>query len=179
MSSHEGIISAAIEAAAAIASSSVASVYANKNRKILKSQQNNLDDWFKREYYTNALDRSDNQYLIKTMNDKLKKQDEINKSLSVISGATPESIIAEKQKGNNEYANMLANIAQREDDRKGNVYSQYIAGDSSIASLGMKANDDVTNAWASVSKSAMDAAKNIDWSKFSKKTSPDKQDKGH
>ena len=114
-----------LSAAGGIVSAGLSASQANKQDLMLSKQKAENDSWFNKEYYQNALDRSENAQYLKELNDTAKKRTQESRARGAVLGATPEFALAEQQDINKSYADAMGKMAEEETVRKSNAYDKY------------------------------------------------------
>jgi hypothetical protein len=150
-----------LSALGGIASAAVSADQANKQDLLLSQQKAKNDSWFNKEYYQNALDRSENAQLLKQLNEKQNDAMKVARSRAVVTGATPEVVLAEQQNLNNAYANAMGEIAKGETMRKEGVYNKYNQRDIALTEQQRQRLEEKAKALGTVSDNAVTAMSNL------------------
>lgn len=124
-----GIINDSFAAASQAVSAVVAMIQARKAAAAAREEQRKRDAFneqmFKRQYYEDALSRTDTQNMLRnyreTLRDAIRKQE----NTAVVTGETPEAIAATKANNAKAYANAVAGIAAQNSARKDAALANY------------------------------------------------------
>lgn len=119
-----------ISGVAGLASGVFGGIKAGKARKKAQASLNQEktfnENLFNKEYYADAMERSDNVSLLKNMRDMLTQQNKQVAATSVITGGTPEAAAVQKESVNNVLAKSAGNIAASNSYYKDNVMNRYL-----------------------------------------------------
>lgn len=103
---------------------------ANARRKMKQQQQQwNAENeaLYNKDYYGDYTQRADAQNIIKQMRDENKRQDSIDKQTAVVTGATPEVEIANKDMRNRNMSNLFGSLAAQGQQFKDKAQNRYLA----------------------------------------------------
>jgi len=135
--------------------SMVGSANANKKRQTaLDGQVADSNAFFNKEYYTDELNRTENQSMLRTLTDRLKDQNKQAQGTAAITGATPEMVVAQQGNANKAYADVVNRIAGNASMRKDAVMRGWRADKRQL--YGMQDNLDQGRAatWANLGANA-------------------------
>lgn len=131
------MIGSIISGVAGIASGIAGGIKAGKARKNVINSINEEKSFnqslFDKEYNTNAMDRSDNAFLINNLRKMLNDQTNRTQATAAITGATPEAMMAQKEQANDVLANTAGNISQMNSQYKDNVMNRYLGQRQNLA----------------------------------------------
>lgn len=144
-----------------IASAAVSADQANKQDLMLSQQKAKNDSWFNKEYYQDALDRSENAHLLKQLDKQATDRTKVSRARAAVSGETPEVALAEQQAINNMYANAMGEIAKGETIRKEGVYNKYNQRDIALTEQQRQRLAEKAKALGTVSDNAVTAMSNL------------------
>lgn len=135
--------------------SAIGSARANRTR------QNNLDKekaesraFFDREYYTNELDRTENQSAMRSLTDRLKEQTKRSQATNAITGATPEVALAQQNNANKAYADVANRLAGMASQRRSMIASQRNADRRSLYGMQDGIEQAKAQNWANLGSNA-------------------------
>ena len=103
---------------------------ANARRKMqAQTQKWNAENeaLYNKDYYGDYTQRADAQNVIKQMRDETKRQDSIDKNTAVVTGATPEVQIANKDQRNRNMSNLFGSLAAQGQQFKDRAENRYQA----------------------------------------------------
>lgn len=120
-----------------IAGNIVSSILGNsarkKEQKALAAQQAELNadkqenqNQYNKDFYSNALDRTENSAAISRANDFFKQRTAQDRKTAAVTGATPEAVQANKQGYGNAYSNLISNIAASGSEAKDRARALYL-----------------------------------------------------
>jgi hypothetical protein len=113
--------------------SAVGSARNNKQRQAnLDKEKASSNAFFDREYYTDELDRTENQSAMRSLTDKLKEQTKRTQATNAITGATPEVALAQQNNANKAYADVANRLAGMASQRRSVLASQRNADRRSL-----------------------------------------------
>ena len=146
-----------ISAIGGLASAGMSAAQANKQDVLLRQQKAKNDSWFNKEYYQNALDRSENAHLIKELSDNAKQRTKESRARAAVLGSTPEVALAEQQNINNMYAKTAGEIARGETMRKASAYDKYNQTDSLYTEKELQRHKDKAEALGKAAENSLTA----------------------
>ena len=130
------MIGAAIGAVASIGSSIFGGIKKRKamkkQKRILDGQMQENDQWFNAEYGRDVLDNPESRSYLKSISDKLRKQNRAMENNAVATGATHENMLAQKQAANEVMSDAVNNVVAQQTARKDGIRQQYMANKQSI-----------------------------------------------
>lgn len=101
-----------------------------ERRKAEALQQKQMADneaWYNNEYYTDYTKRADSQNLLKRLKETTDSNNKRAEMTAAITGATPESVQAQRDANNKVVTDTYANLAAMGAQHKDNVQQQYLA----------------------------------------------------
>lgn len=114
-------------------SSLVGSAQLNKTRQSnLNAQKAESESWYNKEYYTNEVDRTENQAMLKMLTDKLKDNNKRAQATNAITGATPEVALAQNENANKAYGDVVTKMAANASNRRTTLNNMKRADDRSL-----------------------------------------------
>ncbi|MDR0541655.1 MAG: hypothetical protein LBH19_05520 [Dysgonamonadaceae bacterium] len=120
----------AIQAAIGLGQSIYGGIQAGNARKqaeALQAQQRAENEaWFNKEYYSDYTQRADSQNLLRQMRETIADNNRRAEATAAITGATPESVQAQRNAGNKVMADTIGNLAAQGAKYKDNLMSQYL-----------------------------------------------------
>lgn len=120
-----GVISAAIGAASAIAGGIMAGSKANDAKNKLASSEQRSKNEYETDYYQDFTNRSDYLNYMRRLADNLKTQQQNNRRMNIVHGATPEVVTAQDQALSNAYANANTEFAKKASDKRDAIKQNY------------------------------------------------------
>lgn len=94
---------------------------AKEQKKALENATSRENAWYNRNYYQNYLDSSESQAAIKRVEDSLKRHNQIAQGTAAVTGATPESVLAEQENSQKLMSDTVASLAARGDEKKSRI----------------------------------------------------------
>ena len=94
---------------------------AKEQQKLIDEQERKNDAWYNRNYYQNYLDSAEAQAAMKRVENTLKKQNQEARATAVVTGATPESVVAQQQANNEILDDVTTSLASQATARKANI----------------------------------------------------------
>lgn len=126
------LIAAGIAAAASIASTAAANKRLRKADEKIQSKQDRLDNWYKSEMATNALDRADAQAALRKVRENMREAMKSAETDSIKRGMTDEAKVAQAARLNRGYADVVSQIAASGQQHKDRVQQQYMSAMNGI-----------------------------------------------
>ena len=129
-----------------------------KQRKKAQTQLNNQikenENIFNRDYYQDILNRSDVQNLLRNTRNRIADANKIASNTAVVTGATPESVAAQKKNYAKSYSDLVSNIASQSSLLKQQAQNRYLANKNIL--LGQQADlyNDRASQWSNVASNA-------------------------
>ena len=129
-----------------------------KQRKKAQTQLNNQiqenENIFNRDYYQDILNRSDVQNLLRNTRNRIADANKIASNTVVVTGATPESVAAQKKNYAKAYSDLVSNIASQSSLLKQQAQNRYLANKNIL--LGQQADlyNDRASQWSNVASNA-------------------------
>lgn len=105
----------------------------NEAKSTLESAEGKMDNLFNSEYYTDILDRTDSQAIVKSIRDNQQQQNKTNSMYSAIAGSTGESQAAFRNQTGQDAANAYGNIVANASQWKSNMYNNYTSNKTAYA----------------------------------------------
>ena len=106
---------------------------ARKQREIINTQKKDNEAWYNRNYYEDSTQRSDAQRAMQMARDAMKSRYNQAQASGVVTGATDESIAAQKAATNQVVSSAASSIAATGDARKDSIDQQYLNTKSNLA----------------------------------------------
>lgn len=106
---------------------------ARKQRAIIDKQKKDNEAWYNRNYYEDSTQRSDAQRAMQMARDAMKSRYNQAQASGVVTGATDESIAAQKAATNQVVSSAASSIAATGDSRKDSIDQQYLNTKSNLA----------------------------------------------
>lgn len=91
----------------------------------IRQEQGFNDALFNREYHQDFLQRSESQAALKMLRDRMKRQNDAQAQMSVITGATPELVAKQKELSNQAVGDTVSQIAAHGSSVKDNILNRY------------------------------------------------------
>lgn len=136
-----GIIGGVTSAVAGIAGGIAGSKAAKRNSKILDAAEQRNKNWYEQEYNADFLQRSDAQSALNQARQILNERYKNAQGAAAVSGATDESVAAQKEANNKTLADVTSSIAERADAYKEQVRANYENTQSQIDQQRMNNNN--------------------------------------
>lgn len=156
------MIGSIISGAAGIASGIFGGIKAGKARKqaqaSLDQEKAFNENLFNKEYYADAMERSDNVSLMKNMRDMLTQQNKQAQATAVITGGTAEAAAAQKEAANGVLAQSASNIAASNSSYKDNVMNRYLGQRRSLFNQQQDMYNKSAESWSNMMKNGLSAA---------------------
>ena len=106
---------------------------ARKQREIIDTQKKDNEAWYNRNYYEDSTQRSDAQRAMQMARDAMKSRYNQAQASGVVTGATAESIAAQKAATNQVVSSAASSIAATGDSRKDSIDQQYLNTKANLA----------------------------------------------
>lgn len=106
---------------------------ARKQRDIINTQKKDNEAWYNRNYYEDSTQRSDAQRAMQMARDAMKSRYNQAQASGVVTGATDESIAAQKAATNQVVSSAASSIAATGDARKDSIDQQYLNTKANLA----------------------------------------------
>lgn len=119
------IISGAMKLGGAVIGGILSGKESRKQEKLLKQQKADNEAWYNRRYNEDGTQRADAQRLLTNTQEQLRKQTQAAQGASAVTGASTESVAAQKAANLNALADATSTIAAASDARKDNIEQQY------------------------------------------------------
>jgi hypothetical protein len=94
--------------------------------------------WYKRNYYNDYFNSSMARAAMKRVEDTLSKNSRQNRAYAAVTGATPETTLAQNEQGLNTAESMMTNLAAQESGRRSSVDAQHLQNQSSLYNQELK-----------------------------------------
>lgn len=144
-------VGAAIGTGVGLGASILGAIKAGKERRKMDGYLNQQDAENKAWYNNNALSdytqRADAQNLIKNMRDNMNMYNKRISQTATITGATPESVAAQKEAANKSVSDTYANIGAMGQQWKDNITNQYLNRKYAIANQRMGMMNEKANSY--------------------------------
>lgn len=109
---------------------------------------------FHRQYYQDALSRSDTQNILRNLRNTLRDNNKTITNTAAVSGATPEAIAAATNNNARAYADAIAGIDAASAQRKDAALANYNAARNNAYSQWIANNRNAANNWANFASQA-------------------------
>ena len=126
-------IGAGLKVAGSIIGGAAQARAARKQRAIIDKQKKDNEAWYNRNYYEDSTQRSDAQRAMQMARDAMKSRYNQAQASGVVTGATDESIAAQKAATNQVVSSAASSIATTGDARKDSIDQQYLNTKSNLA----------------------------------------------
>ncbi|WP_418496078.1 hypothetical protein [Coprobacter sp.] len=120
----------------------------------LDNQIKENENLFNKDYYQDILSRSDVQNLLRNTRNRIADANKIASNTAVVTGATPESVAAQKKNYAKAYSDLVSNIASQSSLLKQRAEDRYLANKNIL--LGQQADlyNDRASQWSNVASNA-------------------------
>ena len=126
-------IGAGLKVAGSIIGGAAQARAARKQRAIIDKQKKDNEAWYNRNYYEDSTQRSDAQRAMQMARDAMKSRYNQAQASGVVTGATDESIAAQKAATNQVVSSAASSIAATGDSRKDSIDQQYLNTKANLA----------------------------------------------
>jgi len=126
-------IGAGLKVAGSIIGGAAQARAARKQRAIIDKQKKDNEAWYNRNYYEDSTQRSDAQRAMQMARDAMKSRYNQAQASGVVTGATDESIAAQKAATNQVVYSAASSIAATGDSRKDSIDQQYLNTKANLA----------------------------------------------
>lgn len=125
-----------------------------KQQELINNQIQENENIFNRDYYQDILNRSDVQNLLRNTRNRIADANKIASNTAVVTGATPESIAAQKKNYAKAYSDLVSNIASQSSLLKQQAQDKYLYNKNIL--LGKQADlyNDRASQWGNVASNA-------------------------
>lgn len=125
-----------------------------KQQELINNQIQENENIFNRDYYQDILNRSDVQNLLRNTRNRIADANKIASNTAVVTGATPESVAAQKKNYAKAYSDLVSNIASQSSLLKKQAQDKYLYNKNIL--LGKQANldNDRASQWGNVASNA-------------------------
>jgi chromatin segregation and condensation protein Rec8/ScpA/Scc1 (kleisin family) len=113
---------------------------AKEQQKLIDEQERKNDAWYNRNYYQNYLDSAEAQAAMKRVENTLKKQNQEARATAVVTGATPESVVAQQQANNEILDDVTTSLASQATARKANIDAVNMENQNNIMNMRISQN---------------------------------------
>ena len=113
---------------------------AKEQQKLIDEQERKNDAWYNRNYYQNYLDSAEAQAAMKRVEITLKKQNQEARATAVVTGATPESVVAQQQANNEILDDVTTSLASQATARKANIDAVNMENQNNIMNMRISQN---------------------------------------
>lgn len=111
---------------------------ASKQRRMLQEQKQENQAWYDKNYYQDPTQRADAQAAISRMKDVMQQRTQRAAGTAAVTGATEETVAAEKAAQNNALAEVTSNIAANNEQRKDQIEQTYQAKNDAFTEAEMQ-----------------------------------------
>ena len=155
------IIGGAIKLGGSIFGGIKASREAKKQQKMLDAQKAENQAWYNRRYNEDGTQRADAQRLLTNTQDLLRRQTMAAQGANAVTGASTETVAAQKAANNQALAEATSTIAAASDARKDNIEQQYQTNNNALADKQMQISRQKQNAITQAVQGVAGAADSI------------------
>jgi HD superfamily phosphohydrolase len=174
------IITASIGAITALAGGIKGGIDASKAKKVQSDRERTQRENLMSDINQDWLNRSENRQFLKQLREQYQEQNDANRRMNIVTGATEEQKLASEEAKNKQFANVFGKMAQGAssyiDNRKALFQQQQDANAkvwSDIYNKEMEQSANLTDNGINVLSQSMDSiADNVDWTPNPKKTKP-------
>lgn len=160
------IIGGALQVGGAIFGGVKAAKEAKKQAAILSQQKADNQAWYNKRYNEDATQRADSQRAIQMARDAMQQRYQQATASAAVTGATDESVAAQKAAANQTLANITSNIAAQGDAQKAAIEQQYMNTNTNLANqqIGVSQNkaNNIINAVGGASNALGTAGAGVD-----------------
>ena len=155
------IIRGALKLGGSIFGGIKASREAKKQQKMLDAQKAENQAWYNRRYNEDGTQRADAQRLLTNTQDLLRRQTMAAQGANAVTGASTETVAAQKAANNQALAEATSTIAAASDARKDNIEQQYQTNNNALADKQMQISRQRQNAITQAVQGGAGAAESI------------------
>lgn len=119
------MIGALIGAASSIFGGMANARAARKMRRQLDRENRDNDQWYNREYKTDATQRADAQAVLTQVRDAMQRSNRAATGQQAVMGTTEDGLAAQKERTNDMMSNAARNIVAQADRRRDSIENQY------------------------------------------------------
>lgn len=127
---------------------------AKKQQKMLDAQKAENQAWYNRRYNEDGTQRADAQRLLTNTQDLLRRQTMAAQGANAVTGASTETVAAQKAANNQALASATSTIAAASDARKDNIEQQYNALEDKQMQISRQKQNAITQAVQGVAGTA-------------------------
>ena len=127
-----GLIGAGLGLASSIFGGIKSAQAAKRQQKLIDDARDRNEIFFNKEYYQDYMDRSDTQAAMKRVRDYMKKSNERTENAAVVSGATPEAVVAQKEANADVISDTASAIQANADAHKDRALERYQSQESAL-----------------------------------------------
>ena len=129
----------------------IGSAKANKERaRLMSEERTRIQNQYDKDYYVDYMNRSDIQSLVKKLQDQSKKRLDNAEATAVVTGATPEAIVAQKQAESEALGQSMSQIAGYSDQWKQQVADRYNQQMSNLMGMQLQENSQKSASYANM-----------------------------
>lgn len=155
------LIGAGMGLASGIAGAVKSAKAARQQQQLIDEQNRKNDIWFNNEYYKDYMDRSDAQAAMERVRQTMQRQNDRIEQQAAVTGATPESVIAQKEANSGVITDAAAAIQANASNRQDKVMDAYKGRQDSLAGQQQQQYQMSEAGYANLANSGLSTAANI------------------
>lgn len=155
------LIGAGMGLASGIAGAVKSAKAARQQQQLIDEQNRKNDIWFNNEYYKDYLDRSDAQAAMERVRQTMQRQNSRIDQQAAVTGATPESVIAQKEANSGVITDTAAAIQANASNHQDRVMDAYRARQDNIAGQQQQQYQMSEQGYANLASSGFGTAANM------------------
>lgn len=156
------MIGSIISGAAGLIGGVIGGIGAGKARKkaqaALNAEKKANENVFNRDYYSDAMTRSDNASLMRNLRTLLDDQTKKTNASAAVTGATPELQAAQKAAANQTLANAAGNISALNSRYKDNVMNRYMNQRNNLSAQQQGIHQQAAQSWSNMMSNGLNLA---------------------
>lgn len=125
-----------------------------KQQELINNQIQENENIFNRDYYQDILNRSDVQNLLRNTRNRIADANKIASNTAVVTGATPESVAAQKKNYAKAYSDLVSNIASQSSLLKKQAQDKYLYNKNILLGQQAYLYNDRASQWGNVASNA-------------------------
>ena len=150
---------------------------ARQQQQLIDEQNRKNDIWFNNEYYKDYMDRSDAQAAMERVRKTMQRQNDRIEQQAAITGATPESVIAQKEANSGVITDTAAAIQANASAHQDRVMDAYKARQDNLAGQQQQQYQLSEQGYANLANTGFNTASNMAASAISGANKPQGTDK--
>ena len=155
------LIGAGMGLASGIAGAVKSAKAARQQQQLIDEQNRKNEIWFNNEYYKDYMDRSDAQAAMERVRQTMQRQNNRIEQQAAVTGATPESVIAQKEANSGVITDAAAAIQANASNRQDKVMDAYKGRQDSLAGQQQQQYQMSEAGYANLANSGLSTAANI------------------